>query len=79
MINTNKIKARMVELQLTQKDVAKSLGLAQPTVNQKINNIRPMDLDEAEKLSSLLNISPDEFSMYFFYNKSCATQQTKVI
>lgn len=54
MINTNKIKGRMAELQITQKDVANSLGLAQPTVNQKINNIRPMDLDEAEKLSDLL-------------------------
>ena len=43
MINTNKIKGRMAELQITQKDVANSLGLAQPTINQKINNIRPMD------------------------------------
>ena len=58
----------MAELQLTQKDIADSLGLAQPTVNQKINNIRPMDLNEAEKLSILLNISPDDFAVYFFYN-----------
>ena len=58
MINTNKIKGRMAELQITQKDVATSLGLAQPTVNQKINNIRPMDLNEAEKLSDLLHINP---------------------
>lgn len=65
----------MAELQLTQKDVAESLGLAQPTVNQKINNIRPMDLDEAEKLSDLLNISPEEFSVYFFYKGCCAAQQ----
>lgn len=68
MINTNKIKGRMAELQLTQKDIADSLGLAQPTVNQKINNIRPMDLNEAEKLSILLNISPEDFAVYFFYN-----------
>lgn len=58
----------MAELQLTQKDIADSLGLAQPTVNQKINNIRPMDLNEAEKLSILLNISPEDFAVYFFYN-----------
>lgn len=64
----------MVELQLTQKDVANSLGLAQPTVNQKINNIRPMDLDEAEKLSKLLQISPEDFSLYFFYGQSCVAQ-----
>lgn len=64
----------MAELQLTQKDVADSLGLAQPTINQKINNIRPMDLDEAEKLSDLLNIPPDEFAIYFFYKESCTAQ-----
>lgn len=75
MINTNKIKGRMAELQMTQKDIANSLGLAQPTVNQKINNIRPMDLDEAEKLSNLLNIKPEDFAVYFFYSGSCAVQK----
>lgn len=75
LINTNKIKGRMAELQITQKDVATSLGLAQPTVNQKINNIRPMDLNEAEKLSDLLNIKPEDFAIYFFYNDSCVVQK----
>lgn len=74
MINTNKIKGRMVELQLTQKDVARALNLAQPSVNQKINNIRPMDLGEAERLSELLNIPPNEFATYFFYKESCVAQ-----
>lgn len=35
LINTNKIKGRMAELQLTQKDVAKVLNIAQSTANQK--------------------------------------------
>lgn len=74
MINTRKVKGRMTEMQLTQKDVAEALGLAQPTVNQKINNIRPMDLNEAEKLSELLQIKPEEFNIYFFYKESCAMQ-----
>ena len=51
---------------LTQKDVADILGIAQPTVNQKINNVRPMDLREAEKLAELLDIKPEEFQIYFF-------------
>lgn len=77
MINTNKIKGRMAELQITQKDVANSLGLAQPTVNQKINNIRPMDLNEAEKLSDLLHIEPKDFAVYFFTEKvaQCKTRR----
>lgn len=66
----------MAELQLTQKDLAKSLGLAQSTVNQKLNNSRPMYLEEVEKLSDLLCISPEEFSIYFFYRGCCATQHT---
>jgi transcriptional regulator with XRE-family HTH domain len=66
MVNTNKIKGRMRELEITQADVAKCLNIAQPTVNQKINNIRPFDLDEAEKFSNLLGINAGEFSTYFF-------------
>lgn len=66
MVNTNKIKGRMRELEITQADVAKCLNIAQPTANQKINNIRPFDLDEAEKFSSLLGINAGEFGTYFF-------------
>lgn len=77
MINTNKVKGRLAELQLTQKDVADSLGIAQPTANQKINNIRPMDLNEAEKLSDLLQIPPEDFGVYFFYKESCIVQPIK--
>lgn len=66
MVNSRKIKGRLVELGLTQKDVAEKIGVAQPTVNQKINNIRPMDLQEAEAIADLLKIGPREFVEYFF-------------
>ncbi|MBR2284602.1 MAG: helix-turn-helix transcriptional regulator [Ruminococcus sp.] len=66
MVNTSKLKGRMRELSITQADVAKTLGIAQSTVNQKLNNTRPFDLDEAEKLSKLLGISDWEFGSYFF-------------
>lgn len=56
MINTNKIKGRMAELELTQKDVAKMLNIAQATANQKINNVRPLTLVEAEKLCEILEM-----------------------
>lgn len=65
LINSNKLKGRLVEKGLTQKDVADILGIAQPTVNQKINNVRSMDLNEAEKLAELLDIKPEEFQIYF--------------
>lgn len=66
MVNTNKVKGRLVELGLTQKDGADCIGVAQPTFSQKINNIRPMDLDEAEKLARLLDIPVGEYGIYFF-------------
>ena len=66
MINTHKVKIRMVERKINQKKLAALMGLAQSTLSQKINNSRPMDLEEAEKMSKLLNISKEEFSEYFF-------------
>ena len=66
MVNTNKIKGRLRELGKTQLDVAKHLGIQQATANQKINNSRCFTLEEAEKLADLLDISPEEFKLYFF-------------
>ena len=68
LINSGKIKGRMVELGITQKDMAEYLGLAAPTVSQKLNNIRPMDLVEAEKIAEMLKIPDREFGAYFFSN-----------
>jgi len=66
MVNTNKIRGRIVELGMTNKDIAYALELALPTVSQKINNVRPMSLDEAEKIGKLLGIKSEEFTTYFF-------------
>lgn len=66
MPDTNKIKARLVELGMTQADLAGKLGIATPTICQKINNLRPFTLDEAEKVASALCISDVEFGSYFF-------------
>lgn len=66
MVNSKKIKARLVELGLTQADIAKELRIATATVSQKINGVRPLSLDEAEKIANLLNIKDGEFRVYFF-------------
>lgn len=65
MINTEKIKQRMSELGLTQNDIAECLGIARPTANQKINNVRKLEIDEAKKLSELLDIKDSEIWDYF--------------
>lgn len=66
MVNTNKLKGKMKELEITQSDVAKVLSLSPPTVSQKLNNIRDFSLEEAEKLSNMLHIETSEFGTYFF-------------
>ena len=69
VINTNKIKGRIIEMGYTQADGAKCLNIAQPTFSQKINNLRSMDLDEAEKIMTWLQIPMEEFGVYFFYTQ----------
>lgn len=56
----------MREMHLTQADVARYIGVRPPTINQKINNIRPINIDEAEKMCDLLKIDCGEFRSYFF-------------
>lgn len=66
MLNVQKVKGRMAELDIKQCDVARVLEVSQPTASQKLNRIRPMDLNEAERLAKLLKIRPEEFEEYFF-------------
>ncbi len=49
---------------ITQKDMAEYLGIAASTVSQKVNNVRPMDLSEAEKIAEMLKIPDNEFGEY---------------
>lgn len=66
MLNVPKVRGRMAELSITQKDVAEALGIATATASQKLNRVRPMDLDEAEKLAKLLCLEDSQFGEYFF-------------
>lgn len=66
MVNTKKIKARLVEIGLTQDDLARKMGLATCTINQKLNNIRPLKLSEANMIAKILDIDDIDFKSYFF-------------
>lgn len=66
LINTEMLKERAKELGIRQKDIADALGLQQSSVNLKLNNQRPMTIEEAEIIADLLNISDDMFGSYFF-------------
>lgn len=65
MVNTQAVLARMKELNITQKTIAKLWDCAQCTVSLKLGNKRPLLLDEAMKLQAALQISDEEFCSYF--------------
>ncbi len=64
-MNKAKIKGRMAELGIQQKDVAVAWGCAIPTVSQKLNGIRPIDLKEADILAEMLQLNKLEYYIFF--------------
>jgi len=69
VVNTNKVKARMVELGLNQEDVAKMLGIDYSTFNIKINNNRRFYADEVAKLCEILGLdTSNQLREYFGFD-----------
>lgn len=68
MVSSEMIKARIRERNMTQKVIADEMGISQATLSLKINNERPLYLDEACQLAEILGIKK-EFFAYFFAKK----------
>ena len=66
MVNAEKLKKRMKEMEVKQKDLADAIGIAAPTVSQKLSGVRPLNLDEACIIANKLHITPEDFGVYFF-------------
>ncbi len=67
-MNTNKIKAKIVERGMTQGEVAEIIGISANSFSRKINGKRDFSLSEAISLCSVLNLeNPGEI---FFERKS---------
>lgn len=60
MIDTRKVKARMLMLGLTQPIVAELMGINVATFNMKINNKRRIYIDEYFKLCKILKLNTTE-------------------
>lgn len=69
MIDTKKIKARMILMGIKQRDVADAWKCATTTASQKLNRKRPISLAEADTLAHLLNLNQEEYYEYFFEGK----------
>lgn len=66
MINSGKLKGRMVEKGISQQEAAKILGIKQPTFSQKCHGSRDFKAGEVKKLVELLDIADEDVVKYFF-------------
>ncbi|EGT3800871.1 helix-turn-helix transcriptional regulator [Clostridioides difficile] len=65
-MNISKLKGKMVEKKYTQKKLAEELGMTVQALNAKLNNRSQFKIEEAVKISNILQI--EEPSEIFFDN-----------
>jgi transcriptional regulator with XRE-family HTH domain len=63
-MNVNKLKAKIVENDLTQDEVAKRMGISVQSLNAKLNKRTILTLDEVVSLVKILNIT-DPIPIFF--------------
>lgn len=64
MTNTNKLKGRLRENGMSQKDLANLMGLSVNTMNSKLNGKREFKVSEIDRICNILEIQDKE--LYFF-------------
>ncbi len=69
MPNTMKIREKVEEREMTYKELAKLMEMSAYTLRRKIKNIVPMTIEEAERMSNILDIKDEEFSSIFLKQK----------
>lgn len=65
-MNVNKIRGRLAEMELTQKDIAKRWGCTVSNVSMKLKGKRTLYLWEAVELAKLLKLTDEEKVKFFF-------------
>lgn len=69
MVNTQKIKGRIVEKGKTIQSIALKIPCSGYTLGQKIANETPINLDEVMVLCDELDITAEEFPEFFLQRK----------
>ena len=64
-MNTNKLKAALVESGLSQRKLAEIMNVSKNTINAKINGKSPITINEAIFLRNKLNLSKEIFEEIF--------------
>ena len=69
MINSSKLKGRIVEKGETFQSIAPKIGCSAYTLGKKVSGETPINLEEITKLCKILEIKDDEFSDFFLQNR----------
>lgn len=77
MVNTLKIKGRIVEKEKTIQAIAPKIPCSAYILGKKISNESPMNLDEVSVLCDELDITMNEFADFFLQNKLQNTTNQK--
>ena len=67
MVNTRKLRAKIIEKGLTYAVLSDLLGISSCTFGKKMRNISEMTIAEAEQIISILDIPISETVDYFFW------------
>jgi len=67
MVNTRKLRGKIIEKGFTYAAISDLLGISSCTFGKKIRNISDMSIAEAEQIISILSIPPSEAIEYFFW------------
>ena len=65
MVDSRKIRARIIELGLSRQQIAAALDISEHTLHNKISGLTPFKADEAYQLAKMLDVE-DDMVPYFF-------------
>lgn len=68
MTNTLKLRALIIENNLTNETVAKKIGISKQSFSMKVNNKREFKASEINKLAILLKLNTADITQIFFAN-----------
>lgn len=66
MTQTQKLKGLTIAKGMTQKQLAKSLGIDKSTLSRKVNNQASFTIEEVKKIAEILELSGPELNEIFF-------------
>ena len=70
MVSTNLLKAKIVANGMTQKELAKRIKRSPNTLNLKINNKKPFDIEEVFAVCEALSITDPQEKIDIFLSKT---------